>query len=387
MKWIIALVVIIILGAIIGPMASGNAGYVLVQFAGVAIETTVVGLFVVTVVAVAVLAVVWSLLRRLLSKTRQGRKWLANRSERKAQTMYQQGIRELLNDEPNKAAESFAKAYKKAPDNNLAALTAATACLDKDAGKATYWQEEAGSFYENSDTLLQLVVIEQQVRVNPAEADRKIQSLLKTKPHTANVLKLAYRVFSASGNWQQLKDLLPELRQVTDLAPAEFERLEYQVYFERFVAEGRKSNEMLYNEWRSLPSKQRADATVRLSYAAALKHLGDHEISARVILKGLKRGDLEPAAVNSLHLFNAKSEKLLEFVQAQLKQNPESRDYLYALAQIAMDNQDFSLAQRALKKLAEIEPSSHVYRLLGDAYHALGDSQLAANAYKEALAH
>ncbi|WP_286844537.1 heme biosynthesis HemY N-terminal domain-containing protein, partial [Idiomarina sp. UBA4206] len=326
MKWIIALVVIIILGAIIGPMASGNAGYVLVQFAGVAIETTVVGLFVVTVVAVAVLAVVWSLLRRLLSKTRQGRKWLANRSERKAQTMYQQGIRELLNDEPNKAAESFAKAYKKAPDNNLAALTAATACLDKDAGKATYWQEEAGSFYENSDTLLQLVVIEQQVRVNPAEADRKIQSLLKTKPHTANVLKLAYRVFSASGNWQQLKDLLPELRQVTDLAPAEFERLEYQVYFERFVAEGRKSNEMLYNEWRSLPSKQRADATVRLSYAAALKHLGDHEISARVILKGLKRGDLEPAAVNSLHLFNAKSEKLLEFVQAQLKQNPESRD-------------------------------------------------------------
>jgi HemY protein len=106
-----------------------------------------------------------------------------------------------------------------------------------------------------------------------------------------------------------------------------------------------------------------------------------------VILKGLKRGDLEPAAVNSLHLFNAKSEKLLEFVQAQLKQNPESRDYLYALAQIAMDNQDFSLAQRALKKLAEIEPGSHVYRLLGDAYHALGDSQLAANAYKEALAH
>ena len=387
MKWIIALVVIIILGAIIGPMASGNAGYVLVQFAGVAIETTVVGLFVVTVVAVAVLAVVWSLLRRLLSKTRQGRKWLANRSERKAQTMYQQGIRELLNDEPNKAAESFAKAYKKAPDNNLAALTAATACLDKDAGKATYWQEEADSFYEDSDTLLQLVVIEQQVKVNPAEADRKIQSLLKTKPHTANVLKLAYRVFSASGNWQQLKDLLPELRQVTDLAPAEFERLEYQVYFERFVAEGRKSNEMLYNEWRSLPSKQRADATVRLSYAAALKHLGDHEISARVILKGLKRGDLEPAAVNSLHLFNAKSEKLLEFVQAQLKQNPESRDYLYALAQIAMDNQDFSLAQRALKKLAEIEPGSHVYRLLGDAYHALGDSQLAANAYKEALAH
>lgn len=175
-----------------------------------------------------------------------------------------------------------------------------------------------------------------------------MRSLLEAKPHSANVLKLAYRVFKASGNWQQLKELLPELRRVTDLAPAEFDRLEYQVYFERFVAEGRKSNEMLYNEWRNLPSKQRSNATIRLSYAAALKHLGDYEVSARVILKGLK-GELQPAAVNSLHLFNAKSEKLLEFVQAQLKQDPENRDYLYALAQIAMDNQDFSLAQRALK--------------------------------------
>ena len=387
MKWIIALVVIIILGAIIGPLASGNAGYVLVQFAGVAIETTVVGLFVVTIVAIAVLSVVVSLLRRLLSKTRQGRKWLANRSERKAQNIFQQGIRELLDDNPEKATESLSKAYKKSPDNNIAALTAIAACLNKDAGKATYWHDEAGSFYDNADTLLQLVSIEQSVKKAPTEADKEMRSLLEAKPHSANVLKLAYRVFKASGNWQQLKELLPELRRVTDLAPAEFDRLEYQVYFERFVAEGRKSNEMLYNEWRSLPSKQRSNVTIRLSYAAALKHLGDYEVSARVILKGLKRGELQPAAVNSLHLFNAKSEKLLEFVQAQLKQDPENRDYLYALAQIAMDNQDFSLAQRALKKLAEIEPSSHVYRLLGNAYHALGDSQLAANAYKEALAH
>ncbi|MDV6316547.1 heme biosynthesis HemY N-terminal domain-containing protein [Idiomarina sp. HP20-50] len=387
MRWIIALVVIVILGAIIGPMASGNAGYVLVQFAGVAIETTVVGLIVVAIVTATLLTVIVSLLRRLLSKTRQGRKWLANRSERKAQTIFQQGIRELLNDEPQKAAESFSKAYKKSPDKNTAALTTLACCLNKDAGKATFWQDEAGTFYEDADTLLQLVVIEQQVKTDPSQADKTIQSLLTSKPHSANALKLAYRVFKASGNWQQLKELLPELRQVTDLPPAEFERLEYQVYFERFVAEGRRSNEILYNEWRSLSSKLRSDSTIRLSYAAALKHLGDHEPSARVILKGLRRGDLQPSAVNSLHLFNAKSEKLLEFVQAQLKQNPQDRDYLYALAQIAMDNQDFSLAQRALKKLTEIEPSSRVYRLLGDAYHALGDSQLAANAYKEALAH
>ena len=76
----------------------------------------------------------------------------------------------------------------------------------------------------------------------------------------------------------------------------------------------------------------------------------------------------------------------MEFVQEKLKQNPDDKDYLYAFALIAIDNQDYSLAQRALKKLIDIQPNDKAYRLLGDAYYALGDSQLAANAYKQALA-
>ena len=49
MKWLIALVVLLIVGAILGPTASGNAGYILIQFAGWSIEGTVVGLIVVLI--------------------------------------------------------------------------------------------------------------------------------------------------------------------------------------------------------------------------------------------------------------------------------------------------------------------------------------------------
>lgn len=387
MKWIIALILIVIVGAIMGPIASGHAGYVLVQFAGFAIETTVVGLFVLAIITAVVLSLVVSLIRKVLNRTRQGKNWFSSRSKRKAQHTVQEGIRKLLDEQPGKATEYFTKAYKKSPDSTVAALAALAACLNKDVGKATFWQSEAGGFYAQSDTLLQLLAIEQTVKRDPAKADQMMQELLDNAAPSDKALKLAYQVFKASGNWSQLKTLLPDLRQVDDLRPAEFGRLEYQIYLERFVSEGRRASEILHNEWRGLTTKERTDSTVRLSYAAALTHLGDHEIAAKVVLKGLQRGDLEPASVNSLHLFNAKSDKLVAFVQNQLKQNPEHRDYLYALAHIAMDNKDFSLAQRALMKLTEVEPSNEAYRLLGDAYHALGDSQLAANAYKEALAH
>ena len=53
---------------------------------------------------------------------------------------------------------------------------------------------------------------------------------------------------------------------------------------------------------------------------------------------------------------------------------------------LAYDSKDYSLAQRALKKLVDKDATASDYQLLGDIYQSLGDSQLAANAYKKALA-
>ncbi|ASG64689.1 hypothetical protein CEW91_00315 [Idiomarina piscisalsi] len=386
MKWLIALVVLLIIGAVLGPAASGNAGYVLIQFAGWSIEATVVGLIVVVVAAALIAAVAISILRRLLSKTQRGAAWFSNRSDRKAKQLYEEGIRLLLDDSAEAASLRFASSYKKRPIQETAAMAALASCLANDTGKAQYWHEEAGDFAKGSDTLLSILKVSQQVNNDPHSADTAVQELLDKHPNSAHVAFLAKTAYKASGNYKALKDLLPKLKQHAELSPAEFERLEYDVYLDYFVSIGRNGNDALKDAWQSLSSKQRGDATTRLAYAAALKHLGEQELSAKVILKGLKREDIHPSGVNALKLFNGKYAKLVEFVQEKLKQNPDDKDYLYAFALIAMDNQDYSLAQRALKKLVDVEPNAKTYRLLGDAYYALGDSQLAANAYKQALA-
>lgn len=386
MRWLIALVVLLIVGAILGPTASGNAGYVLIQFAGWSIEATVVGLIVAIITIAVVATVVLSVLRRLFNKTQKGAAWFSKRSDRKAKQLYEEGLRLLLDDSAEDATLKLSSSYKKRALPETAAVAALASCISKDLGKAQYWHEEAARFIKGSETLLDTLKVSQQITEDPATAGKAAQKLLGKHPDSAHVVFVAKNAFKASGNYKALKDLLPKLKQHSDLSPAEFERLEYDVYFDYFVSNGRNGNDALKHIWQELPGKQRYDATIRLAYASALRHLGESELSAKVILKGLRKDSLHPGSVNALTLFNGKFEKLVEFVQEKLKNNPDDKDYLYAFALIAIDNQDYSLAQRALKKLVDIQPSARAYRLLGDAYYALGDSQLAANTYKQALA-
>jgi len=125
MKWLIALVVLLIVGAILGPTASGNAGYVLIQFAGWSIEATVVGLIVVLIAIALITTVVVSILRRLLNKTQKGAAWFSNRSDRKAKQLYEEGIRLLLDDSPEDASLKFSAAYKKRGAQETAAMAGA----------------------------------------------------------------------------------------------------------------------------------------------------------------------------------------------------------------------------------------------------------------------
>ena len=69
-----------------------------------------------------------------------------------------------------------------------------------------------------------------------------------------------------------------------------------------------------------------------------------------------------------------------------LEAQTNDSQYIRALAVLALGNKDYSLAQRALKKLSDLNAcNKDDYIRMGDAYAALGDNRLAANAYKQAL--
>lgn len=386
MKWLIVVFLLLVAGAILGPVSSGNAGYVLLQFAGWSVETSVIALFIITVVAVVVISVVVGLVKFLLRRGRNSGKWFSQRSADKAKAAFRKGQLALLEQDYLQALQAFEKAYKRKEDAAYAVFASYSAQQLGELGKAEFWRSQAGKEFEQADQALKLKYINSLKDQQPTNALRLLDDVLSAKPRSPSPWLLAVDLFTVNHEWQRLIDVLPEIKSHAHLSEQALTKIKFQAYRERFLTVRKSSAAVLYDYWRALDKAQRSDATVRLAYAFALKKSGDKEACAKVIYKGLKRGEVTIEQANAHDVLCASYPKLVEFVQEALKRNAQHSGYIRALAILAYDSKDYSLAQRALKKLVEQEATATDYRLLGDVYHALGDSQLAANAYKKALA-
>ncbi|WP_404400768.1 tetratricopeptide repeat protein [Idiomarina seosinensis] len=386
MKWLIVVLALMVAGAILGPISSGNAGYVLIQFAGWSFETSVIALAIITVIAVVAVSLIVATINALLRRTRKSGKWLAQRREQRAKQLVKTAQLELLQHNYMDALQCFEKAYKKHSSAGIAAQASYSAQQCNEYGKAEFWRDKAGADYLKTNWILKAKRIESLKSSDTSEAAREMQELLQRDPKDPYIWQLATEVYIKSERWQQLTDIMPSIERYAGFDDKRLAELKHQVMYQRFLEEGRKSDDALFQQWRSLSKSERNTDWIRLSYADALRHFGKKEACAKIIYKGLKRGDLSIEQANSRGLLFANYAKLVEHVQDTLKRNPDHKGYLRALALLAFDNKDYSLAQRAMSKLIDNSDSTEDWVLMGDIYNALGDSQLAANAYQKALA-
>ena len=386
MKWLIVVFILLVAGAILGPISSGNAGYVLFQFAGWSVETSVIALFIITVTAVVVISLVVSLVKFILRRGKNSGKWFSQRSASKARNAFKEGQVALLNQDYLHALQAFEKAYKRGKETQYAALASYAAQQLGELGKAEFWRSQAGKEFEQADIALTLKYVDSIKTQQPEKALKRLEELLNTHPNSQLAWQLAVELFSANKQWQRLIDTLPDIASHAQLSDTTLSEVKYTAYYQRFGLERQKGTDALYQYWRALDKPKRADTTIRIAYAAVLKNAGDKLACGKVIYKGLKRGDISIEDACQHGVLCANYPKLVEFVQDALKRNAQHNGYIRALAILAYDSKDYSLAQRALKKLVEKDATTADFRLLGDIYYALGDSQLAANAYKKALA-
>ncbi|MGM0481183.1 MAG: heme biosynthesis HemY N-terminal domain-containing protein [Pseudomonadota bacterium] len=386
MKWLIVVLALMVAGAILGPISSGNAGYVLIQFAGWSLETSVIALAIIAVVVVVAFSLIVAIINAVFRRTRKSGRWFSQRREHRANELVKAAQLELLQQNYLDALQYFEKAYKKHPGAEIAAQASYSAQQCNEYGKAEFWRDKAGPDYAKTDWILKAKHIDAIKKSDPAEAARQMQPLLQQQPKDPYIWQLATDVYTTAQRWQQLTDIMPSIERYAHFSEEQLNRLKQQTLYQRFVEEGRKSDAALFDHWRSLNKSERSQDWIRLSYAEALKHFGNKEACAKIIYKGLKRGQLSIEQVNNKGLLFASYAKLVEYVQDTLKRNPEHQGYLKALALLAFDNKDYSLAQRAMSKRLDKSDDADDLALMGDIYNALGDSQLAANAYQRALA-
>src|SRR5690554_7808314 len=92
MKTALVIVVLFIAGLLLGPLWSGNTGYVLISVGQWTIETSVVAALVMLVITIVILRALITFVARIVRGTKWGVRWFGNRRVQKAENAFHEAL-------------------------------------------------------------------------------------------------------------------------------------------------------------------------------------------------------------------------------------------------------------------------------------------------------
>lgn len=379
----VIVLLIIIGGFIAGPLLSGQTGYVMIAIAGYTIETSLVVLI---LALLLLLLLVWLLdwaFKKVRGSAQRGLRWSAKRKAQKAQQLLQQSTEDLTTGAYEAAQQHAEDALRYVQDPLMALSIAAHAAkLQGDVVSEQKLLERIQTYQDDASLAYELA---QARRAAPERSVKQMQELLQRFPQHLGVQRQAAEVFFEHRAGNALYALMPALER-SEAFTAEhlnsYQVMAYQGYFGK-ATDATEAHQL----WRGIDASTRKLGNVRVIYVQHLQRLQADDIAARVLVKGLRKGYLTPAHI--LHApvtlkWHHQYEPLADFIQDHLKHAPQDVDALALLATIAIDQGDHELALRAVKAAVQVKPNNSLYRLLGDAHLAAGQSEPALAAYRQA---
>ncbi len=380
MRFGVAALLAVLLGAFLAHFLLADRGYVLVNFRGYVVEMSVPGLVIVLVAA-------YLFVRALVAVAQAPRRWREGRVQRQFERRDSDlaaGLAQLVEGNWARSERLLTQGLKHA-DAPLAnyLLAAHAAQLQGAAERRDQWLELAQSISEDGATSAQLTRAQLQLQAgDPVAAVATLKELGNAdQPAAVALLARAYR---ALDDHSQLLDLLPHLARAS-LPPAEREQLA------KLAVEGELSRDDLTAErlaevWGMLPSELRSAPAVVAERALALARLRCGDEAERELRAALKR-EWHPALVQSYgQVRGADPAKQLKHAEGWLKAHPDDAALLTAAARLSMANDLPGKARSYLESSLALAPAPDAYALYGRLLTELGEDARASLAFRSGLA-
>lgn len=382
MKYAWIIILLLVAGLFVGPLWDGNTGYVLIAIGNYTIETSLVAAVILLTLLVIVMRVIWRFVLRMIRGTAWGMKWFGQRRTHKAQAALTEGATALTNGDSIHASRAFNRSWQLRHDGTVALLASYAAAQNHDYAQAREWLT-----HTPNPAQLQLAEVLFSFQQNPehnAQRLSELKQLRRDYPLHPQLLRLTLAVYEQQHRWEDLIASLDDAQRLEVLSASELESLTIRAYREHFLAIGRTNAHALEEHWRTLSREQRRNAAIRAAYLSALKTFQQLDGADKVAARGIKRGDITLAQLLEQQLL-VPGVELRDYLQTQLKKHPEDGLLLQAMGQMAMQTKEWALAERALRRAAELVPSQRVWLDLAQVYAAQGNSEAALNAYEKAM--
>lgn len=382
MKTAVVIVILLIAGLLVGPLWSGNTGYLLISVGQWTIETSLVAALILLVITLLVCRVIVRFLARLVRGTKWGVRWFGNRRQQKAEAAFHEALVALNDGDYTGSSRAANRAWQLRKQPNDALLAAYAAQHIGDLKQAREWLTHSG---KTADLAVSEMLYA--LRDNPDSISSRLtdlKALLRDYPRHPELVRESVLGYQRLHRYRDLVALLPTARQLKLFSETQFAAIEEETYYALMLEVGRSSAAKLQDYWQSLRREERRDAVIRRAYLRALVTFQHNSAADKVAARALKRGELDIADLLEKNLLVAGPE-LRDIVQDGLKKNPDDAFLLQAMGQMALATKDYALAQRALRRAAELAPSQRVWLDLARTYDALGDTANTLQCYREAM--
>ncbi|MEM7083079.1 MAG: heme biosynthesis HemY N-terminal domain-containing protein [Pseudomonadota bacterium] len=363
-----------------------DRGYVLINFRGLAFESSVPGL-------ILMLALIYLLIRGLIYLFRAPRKFgqaVSAQRQQRARRKLNRGLIEMAEGNWKKGEAMLAQGAKSGDMPLLNYLNAAKAAqLQGEHERRDNWLMLAYEHEPDASTAVLLTQAELQIAHEQyEEALATLRKVEDSNPKHTHAKVLMGTIYEKLGDWESLYALVPTLRKIKKSpAMADITRLIDAASRHQLVAAGAQGDKALVNKtWQGLTLAARKEPELVACYARALCECDDHGQAEKVVNKAM--GVQWSAELASLYgnIETDAPKKQLAVAESWLQSRGDDSTLLIAAARLAMRSELWGKARSYLESSLSIDPKPHAYQLYGELLTQLGETDNATAAFRQGLA-
>jgi len=381
MKFGLIVIATLVASAFAAHFLLQDPGYVVISFRGYLVEMSVP---VLAALMLFLLVLIWMILKLIRAPRRLGEAAGRYRSGQSGKRLTR-GMIEVAEGNFAKGERLLARTAHRSDAPLLNYLQAARAAhlLGHD-DRRDNWLRQA---YEQMPEAANAVLLTQaELQLDQQQYEQALATLRQIEENTPNharALALLGRLYYRLEDWEHLAELLPKLKKHARIEPATLSEWALRVHGEKLMQAADGTTVAIV--WQAIPRADRKDNSLRDIYFASLVRTGMHEKAEKELAQELKR-NWRGTLVNLYGLTEGPdTTRQLKRAESWLQSRGEDAELLLASARLCLRAELWGKARSYLETVIAIRPSPEVFKVYGRLLSQLGDTEAAADAFRDGL--
>lgn len=378
----------LLLGVAVVALIEVDPGYVLVSYANYTLETSLWVGSLALLLLIGLIYLFIRLVRKILGGKNALSGWFDSRRTHRGVHQTNRGLINFIEGNWSKSRQQLLRGAKSNEAPLLNYLVAARASyrlneVDKMReylGAAEDTESEAGIAVE---------LTQAELKLDAKKYEQALATLVRARRNAGRhpyVLSLLRKAYEGLQDWQNLAELLPELKKFKVLEEPELLELEKTVHTQLFQQSMVAADvDNAHKFWKKLPPALQKEPQLLRGYIKFLIESGEHEVARKLILRKLKQGWDSDLVRLFGFVEGADSAKQLAQAESWLADHQGEAQLQLCLGRLSARNKLWGKAREYFENSYKLERGAEICAELGRLLAGLGEEKVSSAYFREGL--